>query len=185
MPQARKNNSLYVAFLRGINVGGHASIKMADLKAVFEKMGFQDVRTVLASGNVIFAAQQTNEKMFGAEIESGLKKTFKRNISILLRSRDHLEQLRASEPFKKIENTPGIRLYVSFLSQGAKKPSIKIPYATPRNEVRILGATATEVFSVVDLENGMGTPQAMAILEKKFGSKLTTRNWNTVLKVLM
>ena len=184
MPQPRKNNYQYAAFLRGINVGGHAVIKMTDLKAAFEGMGFKGVRTVLASGNVIFTARPDDEKALGAEIGSGLGKAFKRNISVLLRSRYALEQLRSSDPFKGIETTPGIRLYVTFLSPGARTPSITIPYATPRQELRILGATASEVFSVVDLEKGMGTTEAMAVLEKEFGSDLTTRNWNTILKVL-
>ncbi|MCX6556267.1 MAG: DUF1697 domain-containing protein [Candidatus Aminicenantes bacterium] len=185
MPQVGKNNSRYVAFLRGINVGGHAAIKMTDLKAAFEKMGFDDVRTVLASGNVIFAARQADEKALRAEIESGLKKAFRRDISVLLRNRDDLRQLRSSEPFKGIEALPGVQLYVTFLADGAKRPELKIPYATSRQELRILRATLTEVFSVVDLEKGLGTPEAMAILEKEFGSNLTTRNWNTILKVLM
>jgi uncharacterized protein (DUF1697 family) len=185
MPQVGKNNSRYVAFLRGINVGGHAVIKMTDLKTAFENMGFSDVRTVLASGNVIFEARQADEKTLRVEIESGLKKAFKRDINVLLRNRDDLKQLRLSEPFKGIEVTPAIRLYVTFLSDRAKTPAIKIPYATPRNELRIIGATATEVFSVVNLDQGVGTPELMAILEKEFGSNLTTRNWNTILKVLM
>lgn len=184
MSQARKINPQYVAFLRGINVGGHVAIKMADLKATFEKMGFSGVKTVLASGNVIFEARQSDEKALYAKIESGLEKAFKRNIRVLLRNWDDLEELRMSEPFKEIEATPGIRFYVTFLPEGAKPPAIKIPYAAPHKEIRILRATASEVFSVVDLEKGMGTPEAMATLEREFGSKLTTRNWNTVLKVL-
>lgn len=184
MAQAGKTNPRYVVFLRGINVGGHAVIKMADLKAAFEKMGFGGVKTVLASGNVIFAARPSDEKALTAEIETGLAKAFKRNISVLLRSLDHLVQLRWSEPFKGIEPAPGIRLYVTFLSRGARKPAISIPYAAPGKGLRILRATATEVFSVVDLEKGKGTPEAMALLEKEFGSDLTTRNWNTVLKIV-
>jgi uncharacterized protein (DUF1697 family) len=174
----------YVAFLRGINMGGHAPIKMADLKAAFERMGFQDVRTVLASGNVLFKSRHAEEKALTVEIEVGLNEAFKRDIGVLLRTRDHLERLRSSEPFRGIGVTPGIRLYVTFLSEKAKKPVLKVPYAAPGKEFRILNATATEVFLVVDLERGMGTPEAMAMLEKEFGSNLTTRNWNTVLKIL-
>jgi uncharacterized protein (DUF1697 family) len=179
-----KNNFYFAAFLRGINVGGHAAIKMADLKAAFEKMGFAGVRTVLASGNVIFAARQADEKSLCAGIESGLKKAFNRDIRVLLRNRDDLERLRSLKPFEGIEVTPAIRLYVTFLSDGVKTPAITIPYATPKKELRILRATATEVFSVVDLGKGLGTPEAMAILEREFGSNITTRNWNTVLKTL-
>ena len=174
----------YVAFLRGINVGGHAAIKMADLKAAFEKMGFQDVQTVLASGNVIFTARQADAKALAAEIESGLKKAFNMNICVLLRNRDDLERLRSSEPFKGIEAAPSIRLYVTFLSEEARAPALVIPYATPGKGLRILRASATEVLCVVDLAKGTGTPEAMAVLEREFGSSLTTRNWNTILKVL-
>jgi uncharacterized protein (DUF1697 family) len=185
MPHARKSDFHYVAFLRGINVGGHASIKKADLKAAFEKMGFGGVKTVLASGNVVFTARPGDEKILRAEIEAGLEKAYKRNISVLLRNLDHIEQLLLSEPFKGIENTPGIRLYVTFLSPGAKQPDITTPFTAPGKEFRILRATVTEVFSVVDLEKGKGTPEAMALLEKEFGSDLTTRNWNTVSKIVL
>lgn len=185
MPQARKNNFQYVAFLRGINVGGHASIKMSDLKAAFERMGFRDVRTVLASGNVIFETVKKEPALLARELEAGLKKAHELDVNAIVRSLDDLKKLQSSDPFKGIEATPGIRYYVTFLSEGAKSPAIKIPYAAPHKGMRILHATATEVFSIVDLEKGMGTTEAMAILEKEFGSKLTTRNWNTVLKVLL
>jgi uncharacterized protein (DUF1697 family) len=184
MAQAGTGNPRYVSFLRGINVGGHAAIKMADLKAAFEKMGFGGVKTVLASGNVVFAARPGAEKALTDEIEAGLEQAFKMKISVFLRSLGHLERLRLSEPFKGIESAPGIRLYVTFLSPAAMKPALAIPYAAPGKELRILRATATEVFSVVDLEKGKGTPEAMALLEKEFGPGLTTRNWNTVLKAL-
>jgi len=185
MRQAReKDNFHYVAFLRGINVGGHAVIKMADLKVAFEKMRFSDVRTVLASGNVVFASRQNDEKALRVEIASGLKQAFKRDIGVLLRKLEDLESLRLSVPFKEIEVSSGLQLYVTFLSDKAKTPALKTPYATPRKELRILRATATEVFSVVDLGKGLGTPEAMAIIEREFGSNITTRNWNTVLKIL-
>jgi len=119
MPQVGKNNSRYVAFLRGINVGGHGAIKMTDLKAAFDRMGFNGVKTVLASGNVVFEAPQADEKGLRIEIESGLKKAFRRDISVLLRNRDDLRQLRSSEPFKRIEALPGVQLYVTFLSKEA------------------------------------------------------------------
>ncbi len=174
----------YVAFLRGINVGGHAIIKMPILKAAFEKMGCEDVRTVLASGNVTFAAGQADEEALRAEIELGLKRALKMDVGVLLRKRDDLERLRSSEPFKGIDVTPDIRLYVTFLADEAKTPAITIPYAPPGKGMRILSVTATELFFVVDLGKGRGTPEAMAVLEKEFGSKLTTRNWNTIMKTL-
>jgi uncharacterized protein (DUF1697 family) len=182
--QARKTSSQYVAFLRGINVGGHASIKMVDLKAAFERMGFQEVRTVLASGNVIFAAITKDSKTLAKEIEAGLKKVFQKDIGVLVRRLDDLKQLRSAQPFAGIMVTPSMRLYVTFFSEPTGLRTIAITYSTPKGEFRILQATAGEVFSVVDLAKGKGTPEAMIILEKSFGTNMATRNWNTILKIL-
>lgn len=174
----------YIAFLRGINVGGHGLIKMADLKKAFEKLGFENVRTLLASGNVVFESEQRDKKALTEEIESRLKKAFKKDIRVILRSLDELKKLQSSEPFKGIKVTPNIRLYVTFLSEKAGPHPMTIPQTALQKEFRILHATPLEVFSVLDLSKGKGTPEAMNILEKEFGSNVTTRNWNTVLKVL-
>lgn len=174
----------YVAFLRGINVGGHALIKMAALRTAFEQMGFKNVRTLLASGNVLFESEGSDKKALAKEIESGLKKSFKRAISVILRGLDDLKKLQSAEPFKGIEVTPHTRLYVTFLSEKARPRTITIPYTTPQQEFSILRSTPTEVLSVLDLSKGNGTTDIMNILEKEFGSNITTRNWNTVLRVL-
>ena len=73
---------------------------------------------------------------------------------------------------------------MTFLGEKPHPRAISLPYATPQGEFRILSATPTEVFSVLDLSQGKGTPEAMAIIEKEFGANVTTRNWNTVLKAL-
>lgn len=174
----------YVAFLRGINVGGHAPVKMADLQAAFAGMGFCEVRTVLASGNVIFRSPRSDAVALAREIGAGLRKAFAMSIGVALRSLDELEKLRSSGPFRGIPVTPTKRLYVTLLSAEARTPAIAIPYSTANGDFRILRATGGEVFSVVDLAKGRGTPEAMAILEKNFGAGITTRNWNTILKIL-
>jgi uncharacterized protein (DUF1697 family) len=172
----------YVAFLRGINVGGNSLIKMADLKRAFEAMGFTDVRTVLASGNVVFAYEQTDKKALTGKIESELKKILGKDICAMIRSLEDIKKLTASDPFKGVKETPDIKLYVTFLPGKIKPRSIQIPYAIPG--FKIIGATPAEVISVVDLSGGKGTTGAMSILEKEYGSNVTTRNWNTILKIL-
>jgi uncharacterized protein (DUF1697 family) len=179
-----KSSIHYCAFLRGINVGGHAIIKMAELQRTFERMGLENVRTLLASGNVVFETGQADEKRLTKKIETELKAAFKYDIAVMLRSLDDLKALRSAEPFRGIKVTPDIRLYVTFLPVAAKPKTITIPFATARNELRIPGVAAREVFSVVDLSKGRETTEAMNILEKEFGSNVTTRNWNTVLKIL-
>jgi uncharacterized protein (DUF1697 family) len=175
---------VYVAFLRGINVGGRALIKMADLKAAFEKMGLRNVRTVLASGNVIFESGRRDEDDLGQCIEAELKKAFHKDIRVIIRSLEALKKLRSSDPFKGIRMTPSLRLYVTFLSGSAKSPPADVSDAKLRDGFRILRTTVGEIISVIDLSKGKGTPDLMGRLEKEYGANATTRNWNTILKVL-
>jgi uncharacterized protein (DUF1697 family) len=175
---------LYAAFLRGINVGGHAPITMADLKTVFEGLGFKNVETMLASGNVVFETKRADQKALRSQIEAGLKKSFKKDIGVLLRRVDDLKKLRASEPFRGITAGPGIRFYITFLSEKTGPRATALSFAAPGKELRLLRTTPMEVFSVVDLSGGKGTTEAMARMEKEFGPRVTTRNWNTILKIL-
>lgn len=174
----------YAAFLRGINVGGRVLMKMADLKHVFEEINLNNVRTILASGNVIFETKRKDKKALQTEIETAQKQEFAREISVLLRTFEELQSLHDSNPFKGIKVTPTIRLYVTFLTAKAKPKTISVPYESAQKEFKILRATSLELFSVLDLSKGKGTIDVMNILEKEFGSNVTTRNWNTIEKVL-
>jgi len=167
----------YVAFLRGINVGGK-TIKMDDLKKLFASLGFTHVTTVLASGNVLFEAINASPGM----IEDKLREAFGSKTSVSLRTYSEIEALIDSDPFGGIPVTRQTRLYVTFLPNKSRC-SLKIPYESPEGDFRILKATDYEVFSVLDLSRGKGTTQAMEILEKEFGKEITTRNWNTVMKI--
>ncbi|WP_321422856.1 DUF1697 domain-containing protein [uncultured Methanobacterium sp.] len=178
------NTICYVAFLRGINVSGKTRIKMADLKDVFESMGCKNVRTLLASGNVVFDSEDENEKILTQKIQSGLKNVFNRDIAVILRSIGHLEKLQSLKPFEGIEVTPDIRMYVTFFSEKAQPRTISVPYTSPQKAFALLNATSMEVFSTVDISKGRGTPELMNFLEKEYGSNLTTRSWGTVLKLL-
>src|SRR5690606_41622912 len=96
-----------------------------------------------------------------------------------------------------IKVTPSTRLYVTFLSKAggdspfkgsgvrkeAKEP-LKIPYISPEKDFKILQASNTEICSVLDLSKGGGTIKAMDIIETEYGSNVTTRNWNTIVKML-
>lgn len=177
------NNIQYAAFLRGINVSGKTRIKMADLKGAFESMGFKNVRTLLASGNVVFDSEDENEKILTEKIELGLKNVFKRDIAVILRGTDHLKKLQSMKPFEGIEVTPDIRMYVTFFSK-AQPPPITVPYISPQKGFIIINTTLMEVFSMVDLSKGRGTPELMNFIEKEYGSNLTTRSWGTILKLL-
>ncbi len=173
----------YVALLRGINVGGNKKIKMADLREVFESRGFQNVKTLLASGNVLFEASEADAATLSRRIEDQIEVSFGFSVGVILRAIEQIQQIADSQPFQGISVTPNTRLYVSFL---AEKPShsLKIPYESPGKDFRILRVSGGEVFSVLTLNAGSRSVDAMSILEKEFGRKITTRNWNTVTRIL-
>ena len=173
----------YAAFLRGINVGGHKPVPMQKLKKAFESLRFKNVRTLLASGNVVFEAPLTNTTTLEQKIEDKLKKTFGHEIGVLIRSMEELKRLSESQPFKGIDVTPQTRLYVTFLSEKSKS-SLKIPYASPDKGFRILRVSAREVCSVLTLSPNSRSIDLMDVLEKEFGRKVTTRNWNTIVRIL-
>lgn len=172
----------YVAFLRGINVGGQKTIKMDELKKAFESLGFKNVKTLLASGNVLFDAPQKSPTL-RKRIEERLKQKFGHEVHVILRTIVEIQELANSNPFKKIPVTSQTRLYVTFLSEEPKS-SLKIPYESPEKDFKIVRVSNGEVCSVVILSANRGTVDAMSILEKEFGRKVTTRNWNTVNKLL-
>src|SRR5690349_12065303 len=110
-------NSLdYVAFLRGINVGGNMIIGMEDLKKAFAALGFANIRTVLATGNVVFESPEKDRAALTRKIEQKLKTSFKSEISVIVRTMKGIQSLVASRPFKSRRMTPQTKLQVSFLS---------------------------------------------------------------------
>ncbi len=184
----------YVAFLRGINVGGHKPLKMADLHTGFEGLGFQNVRTVLASGNVVFdaapagaaadGAGATDERAaLGARIEAGLNQVFGYPVAVAIRRVADLERLVASDPFKGVAITPESRLYVTFFAHPVENGT-RISPERRESDLRIVRVTPGEVLSAITLSPGWGTTQLMAHLEKEFGPGVTTRNWNTVIRIV-
>jgi uncharacterized protein (DUF1697 family) len=86
------------------------------------------------------------------------------------------------DPFRNVKVTAETRLYVSFFS--GKTDPIKIPSVPPGKGYRILHVRKSEAFSVITLSPTVNSTDLMGFLEKQFGKRITTRNWNTVLKIL-
>jgi uncharacterized protein (DUF1697 family) len=172
-----------IAFLRGINVGGHKPIKMDALARAFGSLGFQNVKTILSSGNVLLDAPKSDSVALTQKIEAKLETVFGHTVGVTLRTVPEIQKLLKSGPFKNITVTPQIRLYVTF-RRDRTKGALKIPYQSPEKDFRILRVTTGEVCSVLTLSPDRQTTQLMNILEKEFGKTVTTRNWNTILRIL-
>jgi uncharacterized protein (DUF1697 family) len=173
----------YAAFLRGINVGPHKRIEMEALRKVFEAAGYQQVKTFLASGNVLFNAAEEDASLLASTVEQLLENAFAFKVDVILRSLAQLQELVQADPFKDIPLTPQTRLYVTFLSE-LPEVRLEIPAENPHMGFRRVRVTDSEVCSVVELSPGYGTTEAMRDNDKELGKKTTTRNWNTIQKMV-
>lgn len=164
----------YVALLRGVSP---MNAKMADLRSCFEMMGFTEVKTVLSSGNVIFAGASKSESNLRKVIESGMTKCLPQSFPVIVRKRDHLIALLKADPYSDFRLSPKAKRVVTFLSQ-PNQGSMSLPIEL--DGAQILLVRGSEVFSAyVPKERG---PVFMKLIEKTFGKNVTTRTWDTVKK---
>jgi uncharacterized protein (DUF1697 family) len=167
----------YAAFLRGINVGGHKKVPMPALKQVFENLGFGNVKTLLISGNVVFEGRHEQVR----RIPGALEKAFGFPIDTIVFPFEVIVKMVRSAPFTAVRVSPRTRLYVTFLAREPSAPP-RLPLLSDDRSFTILRLADRAVFSVLDPGKN-GTPEAMNLLEKTFGNNVTTRNFNTVVKV--
>lgn len=164
----------YVALLRGVSP---MNAKMPELKRCFEAAGFQDVKTVLASGNVVFTARPATEAALERKAEAAMQAGLGRTFYTIVRSVDSLQQMLAADPFAPFTLPANAKRVVTFL-RTARPPAAPLP--VEQDGARILASTGREVFTAyVPSPRG---PVFMTLIEKTFGAEVTTRTWDTVRK---
>lgn len=168
----------HVAFLRGINVGGHHKVPMTGLVSEFEKLGFKNVQTLLNSGNIIFDTDTNTSEDLESLISEKLEKGFGFPIPTIIRNAKIIDQLYKDAPFKDVKITKDIRLYVSFL-KNINQTVLELPWSSLDNSYKIIEIRDKTILSVLDL-SVFKTPNAMKVLENNFGKDITTRNWKTI-----
>jgi uncharacterized protein (DUF1697 family) len=171
------NESGQVSLIRGINVGGHAPVPMTRLRAIYEALGVEDVRTHLQSGNVAYRSDRLPDDI-ATQAEASLQEEFGLPIRVLGRRASDLARIVADNPFP---DTDPSRHVVVFLSAA--------PPADARARLERLAATG-ETVHVGEREIQIHYPQGMggskvspAVLERN-GLVATARNWRTVTRLL-
>lgn len=165
----------YIALLRGVNVGGHKKIRMADLKLLFESMGFTEVLTYIQSGNVAFSfeGETTSEA-----ISKAIQKSYGWDVPVLLRTAKEIKSILDACPFpkEKKENS-----YFMLLFDPPSEENIKNieTYQYPNEEYVITPQCAYLYCSVGYHKSKLG-----GILDKKLKVNSTTRNYRTMVKLL-
>src|SRR3989344_9460301 len=105
----------YISLHRGINVAGQKKIKMSDLKALYEALGFKNVTTYIQSGNVIFQSTQTDIVALSQKIEEKIHKTYQFQVAVIIRTIPELKQIIDENPFVKDRHEDVTKLYITFL----------------------------------------------------------------------
>ena len=167
----------YVAFLRGVTP---MNLKMADLKRVCEGAGMTDVRTVLSSGNVVFSTVPKSEAALARQLEAAMSTQLGRAFFTIIRPANTLAGLIQADPYAAFRLPANAKRVVTFLRE---PPDAKPALPLPRDGVRVLTINDREIFTVY-VPNPRG-PVFMTLIEKTFGTNVTTRTWDTVRKCAM
>lgn len=177
--------AIYVALLRGINVGGKNKIKMAELKRVFEEIGLARVQTYIQSGNVLFESD-AGEAELTERCEKAIDEAFGIPVKVVLRTAEELKSIHEGCPFSHEEIAAAEALgdweclYVSLLTEKPTPEAIaKLAAAYPEGEDRY----AIEGRTLYALYSRSVRDSKLAARIEKLGSPITTRNWKTLTKL--
>ena len=168
---------VYIAFLRGINVGGHKKILMADLKALLESLGFKDVETYIQSGNVVFKA--TEENNLANIIAEAIETKYGFIVPVLVKKASELSEILLKCPFsdEKLEKS-----YFILLKESPTHEDIELTagFSNPNEEFYIEGDCVYIYYSEGAGKAKMGNN----FFEKKLKVKATARNFRTMAKLI-
>ena len=152
--------------------------KMPALKGAFESAGFTDVKTVLGSGNVVFTARKATEASLERRAEAAMKAKLGRTFPTIVRSVEDLQAIVAADPYAKFPPAPGAKRVVTFLRAA---PKAKLALPVELDGARVLCLRGREVYS--DYTRTPKGPVFMTLIEKTLGKEVTTRTWDTVVKL--
>ena len=172
---------LYVALLRGINVGGNNKIKMNELAAYFESLGFTDVRTYIQSGNVIFRADEPDQARLRARLEAALSEAFQYDANLMLREDEEMRAIVAQAP-EGFGSQPEVYRYnVLFLQKPIRADEVIRDIPVKEGVDQAFAGDGVLYFS--HLMAKAGQSRLSRIIQLPVYKDLTIRNWNTTTKL--
>jgi uncharacterized protein (DUF1697 family) len=169
---------VYVSLLRGINVGGHKRIKMDKLRQSFEALGFEEVKTFIQSGNVVFKTGKLSTTTLSKNIEGRILDDFGFSVSVVTRTADEMRERVEKNPFLRERGIDPEKLHVVFLSEAPASDALKkfADLAIPPDQSRCVGK---EIY--LYLPNGVAQSFWMKTpIDRLLSVVTTTRNWKTV-----
>ncbi len=180
-PQAKAGRgAAQVALLRGVNMGGHKPVAMANLRAWAEKLGLRDVRTLLQSGNLVFRGGAKHGAALEAWLETAAGRDLGLETTFHVRTAGELRSVVARNPFPDAAETDPGRFVVVFLKAPPAAAALaSLVAAIPgREQLRADGRHLYVVYP-----DGQGTSKLPALIDRTLKARGTARNWNTVTKL--
>jgi uncharacterized protein (DUF1697 family) len=192
IPSATGQNAVvptHIALLRGINVGGHNKVAMADLRQVVASLGHTDVATYIQSGNVVFTTEKRDTAVLATALERAIAETLGVRPRVRVLSRDELARVIADNPYPD-EPNPKL-VHAIFLSEDPGPVLVEAITAAQRQAAQKGGRDTAQVVGrtlFLHTPDGYGRSELAALLArsgsgKSVGAAGTARNWATVTKL--
>ena len=172
----------HISLLRGINVSGQKKVKMVDLKALYESLGFNNVVTYIQSGNVIFDTDIKDHAALCRIIEKGIERKYKFHVPTIIRSSNELESAMKNNPFEKIDlEKDGSKILITFMDVKPDKSKLNDLLDFVGESEKLI-ARGKELY--LHCPDGHGKSKlSNTFIEKKLGLVATTRNLKSVHKI--
>mgnify|MGYP001819876007 CR=1 FL=1 len=172
--------TIYIALLRGINVGGNHKLPMAELKALLEGLGLEHVKTYIQSGNVVFQGKADDRDKLTEEISLAIETSHGFAPKVLLLEMDELALAMSSNPFPQGEVDPKT-LHLYFLASVPTAPDLEALAGVQREREQYHLADRVLYLYAPD---GIGRSKLATLTEKALGVNATARNWRSVSKIM-
>ena len=171
----------YVALLRGINVTGKNMIKMETLRATFESLGFEDVKSYINSGNLIFETARTDDGRLAKTIHGAIQKEFGFELSVMVRPMAEIEGIVAWNPFEgQFESHKDVHVFFLNEKLTDAQEALLLAQGNENELFAIKGRHVVCLLKIHITDSAVGK----GFIDKKLKVAATGRNWRTVTKLL-
>jgi uncharacterized protein (DUF1697 family) len=171
----------YVGVLRAINLGSHNKIAMSDLRGMLEKIGLEDPKTLILSGNIVFRSASSSVEKVERMLEAASTKHLGVTTDYFVRTAKEWHAIIDANPFPRQAKNDPARLVMMCLRDAPSPAQVKTLQAAITGP-EIVKASGRQAYIVYP--DGQGRSKlTIQVIEKNLGTRGTARNWNTVLKL--
>ena len=171
----------YIALFRGINMGGHHRLLMKDLASLLQRLGVQNIRTYIQSGNAVFLSEERTASRLAARISAAIRTAHGFEPQVLLLEPKDLERAIAENPFPQAEREPKSLHLLFLLSDPTAPDLVKLEQVKAKTEQFMLRGRLFYLHA----PEGVGRSRLAASAERLLGVPVTGRNWKTVREILL